>query len=393
MEDFSSSQHNMIHTTGNSQESDSALLSLHEAILMQQQSLQQQPTEQFQDQRTVEYDQVDRTLYHLSQQPQQQQQLPKPKKRYPCKFEGCDRDFSTSGHLTRHMKIHLGEKNHICPILSCHARFSRKDNMMQHYSAHQKKLLMNREPIMLKPTVQLISTGRNSTIRSEIPTPPASASIPDDYRQRALPHLKWQEDQAKRQQQQYVDDELDRGMGRVMHLKERSRFPSVHVPLVPSSHEWTHPSEAYSANTPPPPSDMYHFQQRPGSAPLRSSISSLSGQSDHDASYPYYAGYPPQPPALSHDTYHSTEPMYHPDAYHHHRISSLRSDSMPKPFMGQQQQPFMERSHSAPSYLLPTTTSRDETPSYLMNTTSNRIDISKTERNGNSIYEHNTPLH
>lgn len=46
--------------------------------------------------------------------------------------------FSTSGHLTRHLRLHSGVKNHICPEKSCGKRFGRKDNMRQHYKTHQK---------------------------------------------------------------------------------------------------------------------------------------------------------------------------------------------------------------------------------------------------------------
>ncbi|KAJ3337192.1 hypothetical protein HDU91_001548, partial [Kappamyces sp. JEL0680] len=76
---------------------------------------------------------------------------PDNKRRYVCKHEGCDRSFSTSGHLTRHFKIHTGEKMHVCPILTCPAKFSRKDNMQQHFTTHQKKVLMNGEQLVLKP--------------------------------------------------------------------------------------------------------------------------------------------------------------------------------------------------------------------------------------------------
>ena len=47
-------------------------------------------------------------------------------KRYECYFKGCGRSFSTSGHLTRHFKIHTGEKSHGCYILHCPSVFSRK---------------------------------------------------------------------------------------------------------------------------------------------------------------------------------------------------------------------------------------------------------------------------
>jgi uncharacterized Zn-finger protein len=57
----------------------------------------------------------------------------KPTKRYTCH---CQRSFTTSGHLARHMRIHTGEKNYVCPQAGCEARFSRQDNCLQHYRTH-----------------------------------------------------------------------------------------------------------------------------------------------------------------------------------------------------------------------------------------------------------------
>lgn len=47
--------------------------------------------------------------------------------------------FSTSGHLTRHLRLHSGVKDHVCPEESCGKRFGRKDNMRQHYKIHLRK--------------------------------------------------------------------------------------------------------------------------------------------------------------------------------------------------------------------------------------------------------------
>lgn len=41
-----------------------------------------------------------------------------------------------SGHLARHNRIHTGEKNFHCLHPGCPSRFSRQDNMMQHYRTH-----------------------------------------------------------------------------------------------------------------------------------------------------------------------------------------------------------------------------------------------------------------
>jgi uncharacterized Zn-finger protein len=57
----------------------------------------------------------------------------KTSKTYTCH---CNRSFTTSGHLARHMRIHTGEKNYTCPYAGCFARFSRQDNCMQHYRTH-----------------------------------------------------------------------------------------------------------------------------------------------------------------------------------------------------------------------------------------------------------------
>ncbi|KAJ2844463.1 transcriptional repressor, partial [Coemansia erecta] len=58
------------------------------------------------------------------------------KRKYVCTFAGCGKAFTTSGHLSRHFRIHTGEKNYHCLHPGCTSRFSRQDNMMQHYRTH-----------------------------------------------------------------------------------------------------------------------------------------------------------------------------------------------------------------------------------------------------------------
>lgn len=68
------------------------------------------------------------------------------KRKFPCTYEGCGKVFSTSGHMTRHYRIHRyiypffcvsdanaisGQKTFKCLIPDCTSYFSRHDNMKQ----------------------------------------------------------------------------------------------------------------------------------------------------------------------------------------------------------------------------------------------------------------------
>ncbi|RYP08449.1 hypothetical protein DL765_008779 [Monosporascus sp. GIB2] len=62
-------------------------------------------------------------------------------KRYPCRYRdshGCEKTFTTSGHASRHSKIHTAEKAVQCTYPGCHKKFTRADNMKQHLETHYK---------------------------------------------------------------------------------------------------------------------------------------------------------------------------------------------------------------------------------------------------------------
>ncbi|KAJ6502752.1 hypothetical protein C8R47DRAFT_917913, partial [Mycena vitilis] len=50
-------------------------------------------------------------------------------KPYDC--DDCDKSFRTSGHLARHLRVHVGDRHHVCPFPGCKTRCSRKDNLTQ----------------------------------------------------------------------------------------------------------------------------------------------------------------------------------------------------------------------------------------------------------------------
>ncbi|KAH6610909.1 hypothetical protein Trco_000929 [Trichoderma cornu-damae] len=65
----------------------------------------------------------------------------RPVKRYPCRYReshGCEKTFTTSGHASRHSKIHTAEKAVQCTFPGCHKKFTRADNMKQHLETHYK---------------------------------------------------------------------------------------------------------------------------------------------------------------------------------------------------------------------------------------------------------------
>ncbi|KAG0649718.1 Zinc finger MSS1 [Hyphodiscus hymeniophilus] len=62
-------------------------------------------------------------------------------KRYPCRYRDthhCEKTFTTSGHASRHSKIHTAEKAVHCTYQGCHKKFTRADNMKQHLETHYK---------------------------------------------------------------------------------------------------------------------------------------------------------------------------------------------------------------------------------------------------------------
>jgi hypothetical protein len=63
-------------------------------------------------------------------------------KRYPCRYRdshGCEKTFTTSGHASRHSKIHTAEKAVCCLHPGCQKKFTRSDNMKQHLETHNKE--------------------------------------------------------------------------------------------------------------------------------------------------------------------------------------------------------------------------------------------------------------
>ena len=56
---------------------------------------------------------------------------------YVCDWEDCSRKFARSDELSRHKRMHTGEKRYECPI--CDRKFMRSDHLAKHAKRHMNK--------------------------------------------------------------------------------------------------------------------------------------------------------------------------------------------------------------------------------------------------------------
>ena len=133
----------------------------------QQYSLAARPA--FPDRRTSSYAeaQYDEESYHQNQE--------RGTKRYPCRYRDshhCEKTFTTSGHASRHSKIHTAEKAVHCTYQGCQKKFTRADNMKQHLETHYKsKNGSSTHKSSSKP-------AHSSTTGVRKPAPPSRSSRP-----------------------------------------------------------------------------------------------------------------------------------------------------------------------------------------------------------------------
>lgn len=104
-------------------------------------------------------------------------------KRFNCRYRdslGCDKTFTTSGHASRHSKIHTAEKAVPCTFKGCQKKFTRNDNMKQHLETHFKDRARssNSSKVGGKPPALTIHSGvkKSGRATSRPQTPATTAS-------------------------------------------------------------------------------------------------------------------------------------------------------------------------------------------------------------------------
>ncbi|KAI8579341.1 hypothetical protein K450DRAFT_300421 [Umbelopsis ramanniana AG] len=151
------------------------------------------------------------------------------KRKYHCREPGCDKSFTTSGHLARHNRIHTGEKNFRCLFPGCQSRFSRQDNMMQHYRTH-------------------MSPKSRRTHKSKY-SPAEDHPVPHLHA-----HHRFRSDSHRVQPPLTIDQHLSQHHHR-QELPPRRPPPPNAIPMQPSSST----SSTTSASSKTPPSRRYGF--------------------------------------------------------------------------------------------------------------------------------------
>lgn len=112
-------------------------------------------------------------------------------KRFPCRYRdlhNCEKTFTTSGHASRHSKIHTAEKAVPCTHLGCPKKFTRADNMKQHLETHSKEKSRSSGRSSLSSGKSSSSSSRAAPAASGAPTP--SPSDPWDMGSMGLPILR-----------------------------------------------------------------------------------------------------------------------------------------------------------------------------------------------------------
>lgn len=111
--------------------------------------------------------------------------LEKGTKRYPCRFReshGCEKTFTTSGHASRHSKIHTAEKAVHCSFAGCHKKFTRADNMKQHLETHYKGRSRSAAQSSSKSTLTVAAGVKKSTATDRSSRSPSRLGKPENLK-------------------------------------------------------------------------------------------------------------------------------------------------------------------------------------------------------------------
>ncbi|KAF9351599.1 hypothetical protein BGX26_010428 [Mortierella sp. AD094] len=111
---------------------------------------------------------------------------PKPQKSHRCPWANCNKTFTRSAHLARHVRSHGGERPYACPQEGCGKHFSRSDVLKEHIRIHDVNKVRKRKaktldqqqkgPKKSKNASGEISMSRSPSVQS-MSVPPSDPSM------------------------------------------------------------------------------------------------------------------------------------------------------------------------------------------------------------------------
>lgn len=283
-------------------------------------------------------------------------------------------DYITfSGHLARHNRIHTGEKNFPCLFPGCQSRFSRQDNMMQHYRTHmspksrrsQKRGLaeeprprprlhahhrIRSDPVRVEPPLTIdqhlsnyhqsltsVTTAheRHTPVRFNFPLPLSSAArSPSNLKKVITPsQQQQQQQQAQHVPQLPLQQHRDRTPSPTLsHSSSSTSLPSIHHIMDdtsnPASRPTSPPREVFVANEKEPSPNLSPSTSTNSTSTLFYQHRPLTFTRPQNSSFPYTLLHPAQQQEeqLSNVARNQTSGNYKPSSDDHQKDDPMDED-------------------------------------------------------------------